>query len=81
MKHNCMLKIFVFVLIAGHSFIIGAATEEPKIIVGNDGVLINTTEHFAIGTLSLSPSDQVLYYKNHNLSFLSFLAKHHKYFQ
>ena len=64
MKHNCMLKIFVFVLIAGHSFIIGAATEEPKIIMGNDGVLINTTEHFAIGTLSLSPSDQVLYYKN-----------------
>jgi len=64
MKHNSILIILVFVLIVGHASIIGAATEKPKVKMGNGGILVNTTEHFAIGTLSMAPSDQVIYYNN-----------------
>lgn len=64
MKHNSILIILVFVLMVSHASIIGAATEKPKVKMGNGGILINTTEHFAIGTLSLAPSDQVIYYNN-----------------
>ncbi len=64
MKHNSILIILVLVLIVSHASIIGAATEKPKVKMGNGGILVNTTEHFAIGTLSLVPSDQVIYYNN-----------------